>query len=222
MDGITFPATGVSLTNAAGGNYINYFLKRAPGFFDEVCYTGTGSATTQAHNLTVVPEMMITKSRNNALDWYVNFPNNAGQLKLNNDSALAATASRSADATTFTPLLVISGYTFVTYLFATLAGISKVGSYTGNGTSQNIDCGFSAGARFVLIKRTDSTGNWYTFDSARGLTSGSSPYLLLNSTAAETTGNNGVYASSGGFTLGSTASTTTNISAATYIFLAVA
>jgi len=111
----------------------------------------------------------------------------------------------------------------VFYLFATLAGISKVGSYTGNGTGQAIACGFgSGGARFVLIKRTDSTGDWYTFDSARGLTSGSSPYLLLNSTAAEVTGNNGVYASPGGFTLGATALTTTNIATATYIFLAIA
>ena len=97
-----------------------------------------------------------------------------------------------------------------------------MGSYTGNGTGQVIACGFgAAGARFVLIKRTDATGNWYTFDSARGLTVGSSPYLLLNSTAAETTGNNGVYASTGGFTLGATAMTTTNISGASYIFLAV-
>jgi hypothetical protein len=112
--------------------------------------------------------------------------------------------------------------TAVAYLFATLAGISKVGSYTGNGTGQTIACGFSGGARFVLIRRTDSTGSWYTFDSARGLTSGSSPYLLLNSTAVEVTGNNGVYASSGGFTLGATAITTTNIATASYIFLAVA
>jgi hypothetical protein len=111
--------------------------------------------------------------------------------------------------------------TAVAYLFATLAGISKVGSYTGNGTGQTIACGFSGGARFVLIRRTDASGSWYTFDSARGLTSGSSPYLLLNSTAAEVTGNNGVYASSGGFTLDTTASTTTNINGASYIFLSV-
>ena len=78
------------------------------------------------------------------------------------------------------------------------------------------------GEWFILIKRTDSTGNWYCFDSANGLTSSSSPYLLWNSAAAQTTGNNGVYASSGGFTLGSTALTTTNISTATYIFLAIA
>ena len=45
-----------------------------------------------------------------------------------------------------------SGETYIAYLFATVAGVSKVGSYTGNDTGQNIDCGFSSGARFVLIK----------------------------------------------------------------------
>jgi len=208
-------------------------FKRAPGFFDEVCYTGTGVATTQAHNLTVVPELMIVKRRDNIDDWgvYNVTVGNTKYLKLNT-SAVPNTDSTAWNNTSPTisvfsvgthAMVNASGGTYVAYLFATLAGISKVGSYTGNGTGQAIACGFgSGGARFVLIKRTDSTGSWYTFDSARGLTSGSSPYLLLNSTAAEATGNNGVYASSGGFTLGATAITTTNIAAATYIFLAVA
>ena len=116
-----------------------------------------------------------------------------------------------------------SGGYYVAYLFATCAGVSKVGSFTGNATGQSIACGFgSGGARFILIKRTDAAGNWYCFDSANGLTSSSSPYLTLNTTNAQVTGNNGVYASSGGFTLGATALTTTNIATATYIFLAIA
>jgi hypothetical protein len=77
--------------------------------------------------------------------------------------------------------------TYIAYLFATCPGVSKVGSYTGTGTTLNIDCGFAAGARFVLIKRTDSTGDWYVWDTARGIVSGNDPYLLLNSTAAEVT-----------------------------------
>jgi hypothetical protein len=77
--------------------------------------------------------------------------------------------------------------TYIAYLFATLAGVSKVGSYTGTGADLNVDCGFSAGARFILIKRTDSTGDWYVYDSLRGIVAGNDPYLLLNSTAAEVT-----------------------------------
>ena len=187
---------------------------------------------TQAHNLTVVPELMIVKSRSAQTDWYC-YHNALGATKylvLNTTVGQANFSGIWNDTAPTAGVFSIGSYigvcknaaTFVTYLFATLAGISKVGSYTGNGTGQAIACGFSAGARFVLIKRTDSTGDWYTFDSARGLTVGSSPYLLLNSTAAEVTGNNGVYASTGGFTLGSTASTTTNINGASYIYLSVA
>ena len=216
--------------NTSSYTYSDIGFKRAPGFFDEVCYTGTGSATTQAHNLGVAPELIIVDCRSNPRNWPVYTGNKTSYLYLNlTDSQVTAdtviwnnTAPTSTNFSLGTySINNASTYTYVAYLFATLAGISKVGSYTGNGTGQAIACGFSAGARFVLIKRTDSTGDWYTFDSARGLTSGSSPYLLLNSTAAEVTGNNGVYASTGGFTLGATASTTTNISGASYIFLAV-
>jgi hypothetical protein len=220
----------LTLSNMPTANSIWYGFKRAPGFFDMVCYTGNGVlGQTYNHNLTVSPELIIVKARNSVRNWAV-YPNTLSSgLYLNLTGSFSDYGSRftSISSTTFgvqnDETTNFSGYTYVAYLFATLAGISKVGSYTGNGTGQAIACGFgSGGARFVLIKRTDSTGGWYTFDSARGLTSGSSPYLLLNSTAAEVTGNNGVYASSGGFTLGATASTTTNISGASYIFLAVA
>jgi hypothetical protein len=233
MDGYSAGSDPSSTLNTASEPYINWLMKRAPGVFDEVCETSTQNANKRIlHNLTVPPELIIVRKRTSGgVSWYVYsqslginyrlyiYLGNAAQSVANfwGTSIPTATDFGIDEATAF-----ISGQTYVAYLFATLAGISKVGSYTGNGTGQAIACGFSGGARFVLIKRTDSTGGWYTFDSARGLTSGSSPYLLLNSTAAEVTGNNGVYASSGGFTLGATAITTTNIATATYIFLAVA
>jgi hypothetical protein len=123
-----------------------------------------------------------------------------------------------ATATTITGAgnLYGSGVSMVTYLFATLAGVSKVGSYTGTGADLNVDCGFSAGARFVLIKRTDSTGDWFLWDSLRGISAGNDPYLLLNSTAAEVTNTDYIDPLSSGFTL------TSSFTAGTYIFLAIA
>ena len=115
-----------------------------------------------------------------------------------------------------------SGNTYVAYLFATCAGVSKVGSYTGTGTTLQIDCGFTTGARFVLIKRTDSTGAWYVWDSARGIVAGNDPYLLLNSTAAEVTGTDYIDTSNAGFEISSTAPAAINASAGTFIFLAIA
>jgi len=56
-----------------------------------------------------------------------------------------------------------------------------------SGSSTDVNCGFSNGARFVMLKRTDATGGWYIWDSVRGIIAGNDPYLLLNSTAAEVT-----------------------------------
>jgi hypothetical protein len=112
--------------------------------------------------------------------------------------------------------------TFVAYLFATVAGVSKVGSYTGTGTTQTINCGFTAGARFVMIKRTDSTGDWYVWDTARGIVSGNDPYLLINSTAAEVTNTDYIDPVNSGFQISSTAPVQINGSGGTFIFLAIA
>jgi hypothetical protein len=114
-----------------------------------------------------------------------------------------------------------SGNNFVSYLFSTCAGVSKVGSYTGTATTKQIDCGFTAGARFVLIKRTDSTGDWYVWDTARGIIAGNDPYLLLNSTATEVTSTDYIDPYSAGFEISSTAPAAINASGGTFIFLAV-
>jgi hypothetical protein len=111
---------------------------------------------------------------------------------------------------------------FACYLFATLAGVSKVGSYTGTGANLNVDCGFSAGARFVLITRVDATGDWYVYDSVRGIVSGNDPYVLANNSAAEVTNTDYIDPLSSGFTVTSSAPAALNASGGSYIFLAIA
>ena len=100
--------------------------------------------------------------------------------------------------------------------------MSKVGSYTGTGTTQVINCGFTSGSRFVLIKRTDDIGDWYVWDSARGIVAGNDPYLLLNSTAAEVTGTDYVDTAASGFEISSTAPAAINANGGSFIFLAIA
>jgi len=207
---------------------------RAPSFMDVVCYTGTGANTTQTHNLGVAPEMMIVKKRSATADWEVYHsalgPTKVIELNLTGSESTSSTRwnDTAPTASVFTigthTTVNASGATYVAYLFATLAGVSKVGSFTGTAALQTINCGFTTGARFVLIKRSDagSTGDWYVWDSARGISSSTDPYLLLNSTAAEVTGTNYVDTDTTGFKVTAAASTTVNISAATYIFLAIA
>jgi hypothetical protein len=218
-----------------GTSWINYAFRRAPGFFDVVAYTGTNTAGQNAvpHNLGAVPELIIYKARTGATNvaWYVysagiginyylllNGSNAKTNFSLSNgvsptSSNFYTTPGDSATSAT--------GYTYIAYLFASCPGVSKVGSYTGTGTTLNINCGFTAGARFVLIKRTDSTGDWYVWDTARGISTLIEPYLLLNSTAAEETGEYGISPFASGFSVNSLFPPV-NTNGANYIFLAIA
>jgi hypothetical protein len=74
----------------------------------------------------------------------------------------------------------------------------------------------------VLIKRTDSTGDWYIYDTARGIVSGNDSYLLLNSTAAEVTTTDYIDPYSAGFEISSTAPADINANGGNFIFLAIA
>jgi hypothetical protein len=240
MDGVKVGTTS-TITNASANTFINYLFRRAPGFFDEVCWSGDGTSNrTLTHNLTVVPTLIIIKNRTTfSFQWSVYQSNifNVGskyELVLNNDAAQYNAGNTNdpfstSTAPTATQFTLGSGSacnsassTYVSYLFATCPGVSKVGSYTGSGTTKQIDCGFTAGARFVMIKRTDSTGDWYVWDSARGIVSGNDPYLLLNSTAAEVTNTDYVDTSNAGFEISSTAPAAINANGGTFIFLAIA
>ena len=220
--------------NFSGAPFVNYNFKRAPGFFDEVCYTGTGVDAGITHNLGVVPEMIIYKERANADVWRVgaNFTPttwNATFLNQTNsgtDLTYGTTRQYTAKPTA-TQFFVSSFYNDpgqrnVVYLFASCPGVSKVGSFTGTGATQVINCGFTTGARFVLIKATSTTGNWLVWDSARGIVAGNDPYLALNSTAAEVTNTDWVDTAATGFELSNAGGNLANSNGVSYIFLAIA
>ena len=229
MDGVKVGTTS-TITNASGNTFINYLFRRARGFFDVVAYTGTGVARTVSHNLGVVPELMIVKKRSAADAWVVYANNdNTDYLVLNTTAATVDDNTIWNDTPPTSSVFTVGANddvngntaTLIAYLFASCPGVSKVGSYTGNGTTQTINCGFTSGARFVLIKRTDSTGGWYVYDTARGMTVLTDPYLLLNTTDAEVATLGSVTTVSTGFALNSTILADINISAGTYIFLAI-
>jgi hypothetical protein len=225
-------ATGYSYYNSSANTYIAEMFQRAPGFVDVVCYRGTGANTTQTHNLGSVPELMIVKGRSDATAWqvYASGLANTEYLVLNTTAAKATGATRWNSTTPTSSVFSLgtasevntSAATYIAYLFATCPGVSKVGSYTGNGSSQTIACGFTAGSRFVLIKRTDSTGDWYVWDSARGIVAGNDPHLSLNTTDAEVTTDDSVDTDNSGFIVNQVAATNVNVTSATYIFLAIA
>ena len=210
---------------------VNWFFKRAPGFFDVVCYAGTGSNKTESHGLGAIPELVVFKVRSGGVwDWgvYCSALGLSNNLYLNQAGTPVDLGLQTATPTASVLNLATSGHsngaskTYVAYLFSTLAGISKVGSYTGNGSSQTINCGFTTGARFVLIKRTNTTGDWFVWGTARGIVSGNDPHLSLNTSSAEVTTDDSIDPDTTGFVVNQLSATNVNVNAATYIFLAIA
>lgn len=231
MDGVTVGADSGGILNFSTITYVHNFFKRSQGVFDIVCYTGTNVARAQEHSLGAVPEMLIFKARNISSHWFVYH----AAMGYNYAVLLQDSSGKNVDAR----LTNVPGSTvvhlngqfydvnnastdYVMYLFATKVGVSKCGGYVGNGSSQTINCGFTTGARFVLIKRTDVNGNWFVWDTARGISEGNDPYFALNSINAEVTSNDSIDPVTTGFIVNQVAATDINVNEATYIFLAFA
>jgi len=235
MDGYTLgsDSAGTGWNAYSGYTSVKHCFKRAPGFFDVVAYTGDGGSNRAVtHNLGVAPEFIAIRCRSNGDNFRVTttdaFPdglvfNSGGSLQT---GVSAFNGVSTPNATNFYVAndgeVNGSGRTYIAFLFATVAGVSKVGTYSGTGNNINVDCGFTSGARFVLITRTDSSGDWFVWDSERGIVDGNDPYLVFNNASAEVTGNDKIDPLSSGFTIPSDAGSDLNTSGGSYTFLAIA
>ena len=215
--------------------FFSWMWKSAKSFFTVVPFAGDGVAgRTVSHNLGVVPEMMWIKCRSDAESWAVYHAGitnpEQNYLYLDESSALNPNANTIRYWNNTNPTDSVftvgtedrvngSSKTYIAYLFSSLAGISKIGSYTGNGGSQTIDCGFTSGARFILIKRTDSSGDWWVLDTVRGIAAGNDQLITLNDTSATVT-SDVIDPNNSGFTVDTT-NADFNASGGSYIFYAI-
>lgn len=109
---------------------------------------------------------------------------------------------------------------YVAYSFVSKTGVSKVGTYTGNGTTNNeITTGFEPA--FLMFKGTDQTSDWIMLDNVRDTSNPNSARLDANSSNAEYNGENLVNFNSDGFTL-VTSSASKNGDENKFIYYAVA
>ena len=240
-----WPQTGQAVTSnewskyngGAGLNYYNYQFRRAPGFFDIVAYNGDGgSSQTITHNLGAIPQVVLGKRRDSTSDWVVYYGNGLYNVFFNEDAsktgllAIHETGSAGSAITSKTQFdvrsqsggnasksLNTSSAQYLLYIFGNIDGISKFGTYTGTGSQLDVDCGFSSGARFVTIKCLDSTGDWYFFDTARGIDN----YMKWNSTAADVSADY-IDIINSGFRVKTTGGSATNANGDNYVFFAIA
>ena len=202
--------------------------------FSIISYTGTGSDGTLGHGLGVAPSIYIVKRRNSTKDWYVQIGNLSGIdlgrfLKLNTtDSINFASDVFAATADTSTVLNTKgdtasngSGDTYINYCFSEVAGYSKFGKYTGNGSTDGTFVFTGFRPAFLIFKRSSNSASWRIFDNKRDTDNVLISRLLADSSGAENTSRTVVDFLSNGFKLRANNAGNNN-SGDTYIYLAFA
>ncbi len=192
---------GSSTVTNTQGSITSSVRANATAGFSIVTYTGNGtSGATVGHGLNVAPQLLIVKRRSSAgstANWAVWHGSlTAGQnLFLNTtDSASAYSPSRFTSTLPTSTVFSIgggdetnySGGTFVCYAFSPVSGYSSFGSYTGNGSADGnfVYTGFRP--RWLMIKdTTGSTNYWWIYDTARDTYNASGLYLFANVSDAE-------------------------------------
>ena len=237
-----FTSTGLVWdTGGHSGNVVNFSFRKCPKFFDIVTYTGDGTTNRNiSHDLGSVPGMIIVKGRNFGSDpWYTyhRSTGNQGELRMSETDYVVTGSSRWASYTPTsshfrgdTAAINVDGRTYVAYLFAhdeqefgtgSDEAIIKCDEYTGTGSSgKAVNLGFEP--QFVMIKRTDSSDDWYVFDSARGVVDGGTDAILhWNEDGSESDYNfNAIKFTSTGFTLEGSQGAV-NGSGGNYIYIAI-
>ena len=223
-------AGGSASSNSDGSITSSVSVNTTAGF-SIVSYTGTGSNATVGHGLGASPEVVIVKRRDNARGWRVGgeaIGTTNQFLALDTDVAFdsATTGFKSFSSTTFgigTSLdWNVSSSTFIAYCFAEKKGYSKFGSYTGNGNADGsfIYTGFAVS--WLMMKRTDSAGEWLIYDNKRDPFNLRDTRLEAQDNFADSTGTTKVFdfLSIGFKCRGSDADI--NASGGTYIYMAFA
>jgi hypothetical protein len=230
-DGFTLGTAG--RVNANSQNYVSWNWKKVAGVFDIQTYSGASNTRTISHNLGSVPKAMIFKRFDDGA-WIVYHVDAGGANKylVLNTTAAVDTATTLFNNTVPTSSVFSvgntnstngSGIDYVVYLFGNKQGVSKCGSYTGNGNADGtfVYTGFLPA--FVMIKKSSAAENWGIYDTKRNV-NGTTNTLPLqadnNGAEADNTGKN-LDILSNGIKI-KTANGELNTSGGTYIYMAFA
>ncbi len=226
----TWDAGSSTVTNTAG-SISSQVRANASAGFSVVTYTGTGANATVGHGLGVAPSFVIVKSRSNTTDWQgyhialgqnytIQLQSTSAAINVSNYwnggvSSSTFGINGSYDGINF------SGYNYVAYCFAPVAGYSSFGSYTGNGSTDGpfVYTGFRP--RWVMVKLSSSSANWLIWNTAASSYNAANLYLLPNSSLEEQNTGADIDFLSNGFKVRN-ASTAGNSSSGTILYAAFA
>jgi hypothetical protein len=177
-------------------------------------FTGNGTDGAKiAHGLGAVPEMIISKRLENANYWAVYHKmDNTDYLVLDTNAAYSdapiwkdTTPTSVYYQTDNSNSVNPSSETVVAYCFKSVPGFSKIGAYTGNGSSSTpmfVYTGFKP--KFVMVKNTSQTDDWFIHDDKRDGYNDDNEYLFASIPNAEGTNTNRIRFLSNGFSVPTT------------------
>jgi hypothetical protein len=221
-----------STSSNTSGSITSTVSVNATAGFSVVTWAGTSSAGTIGHGLGVAPRMIIIKGRNyNGGNWGVYHASlgNTSALYLNLTLATTSSAAYWNNTSPTSTVFSIgtgnadfnsSSYNYVGYCWAEIAGFSRFGSYTGNSSSDGPFVYLGFRPKFIMIKVTTTTDDWYMYDTSRNTANLTNLVLFADLSNAEATATTAVLdILSNGFKIRGSA----GINAAqTYIYMAFA
>jgi len=229
---------GSSTVTNTSGSISSQVRANTTAGFSIVTYSANAVNATVGHGLGVAPRMVIVKARNdsgrNWATWHTSIPNTQ-YLNLNTTAAVATDTtfwnSTSPTSTVFSIGTNVdtnrSGNTYVAYCWAEIAGFSRFGSYTGNGSADGpfVFTGFRP--EFIMIKNsgggaTSSLQGWIMMDTSRSPFNQTADALFANNSNASNSGTSyAIDILSNGFKTRGTDGAV-NESSATYVYMAFA
>ena len=189
-------ATGV--TNTAGSITSTVSANTSAGFSVFTFNSGSSGTQTVGHGLGVYPSMVIFKDRNVAGYWSVwhsAFTNPAqGYTYLDLTNGISDDVNQwSNTAPTSSVFTYNSGYSFnvnrniLAYAWASIAGYSAFGSYTGNNSADGTFVYLGFRPRFIMIKSSSASTEWVMIDTSRSSYNLSDTSLYANRAYSEST-----------------------------------
>ena len=225
--------------NNASGTYVAYCWKEsATAGFDFMTWAGNETQKTISHSLSAVPHWIAVKVRGTAKQFTCYHhkmdadPDNAGIFWQSTAVPTTGTAGYFGNTAPTSSVFTVGTSTNVNqnsdnvmgYVWTSIQGFSKFGSYTGNGNADGTFVYTGFRPAFVLFKQSSAAGEkWYMFDSKRNPFNLTNELLMANVSDAESVNTTGapIDILSNGFKIRGT-DAAGNASGSTYIYMTFA
>jgi hypothetical protein len=213
-NGGTLTTNDASATSV--GTHDSQYQANTTAGFSIVTWTGNAEQETLAHGLGAIPEMIWIKNRADSEGWWVGATpagnmSDGKYLLLNTNDGTATNSTSFVNQNPTSTVFRVGGSNstadnavngngdnMIAYCFTSIKGYSKIGSYTGNGSSDGtfVYTGFKPA--FLLFKLASASGeHWRIFDNKRSPSNQVGAHLFASVNGAESSETGGDFLSNG-------------------------